>query len=75
MVEPGGRLLIVDFGQCESLPRWFNSGLFRWLDLFHVTPRAALGPFMRALAASSGGTIEWTSLYRGYAWQASLLLP
>jgi len=75
LVAPGGRLYIVDFGQCEVLPRWFKRGLFRWLDLFHVTPRADLETFLRALASSRRAVMQWRPLYRGYAWQASLALP
>lgn len=75
LVAPGGSLLAVDFGQCESLPRWFRTGLFRWLDLFHVTPRRDLDVFTRALASSHGARFVWQPLYRGYAWRASLTLP
>ncbi|MEQ8747491.1 class I SAM-dependent methyltransferase [Pyruvatibacter sp.] len=38
----GGRLLLVDFGQQERLPRWFSRLLMWWLKQFHVTPRADL---------------------------------
>jgi S-adenosylmethionine-diacylgycerolhomoserine-N-methlytransferase len=75
MVAPGGNLLVVDFGQCERLPRWFRRGLFRWLDLFHVTPRADLETFLRALAAAHAARLDWQPRYRGYAWRASLILP
>jgi len=75
MAAAGGEIQVVDFGQCESLPRWFKHGQFRWLDLFHVTPRANLAGFMKALASSRRAGIEWQSLYRGYAWRASLILP
>jgi S-adenosylmethionine-diacylgycerolhomoserine-N-methlytransferase len=75
MLSPGGKLFVVDFGQCEALPRWCKRGLFSWLDLFHVTPRADLEPFMRALASSHGARLEWQPLYSGYAWRASLILP
>jgi len=75
MLAAGGKILIVEFGQCESLPRWFKRGQFRWLDLFHVTPRADLETIMRALASSHGARMEWQSLYRGYAWRANLILP
>jgi S-adenosylmethionine-diacylgycerolhomoserine-N-methlytransferase len=75
MVAPGGSLLAVDFGQCESLPRWFKGALFRWLELFHVCPRRDLEVFMRALASSHGAELIWQPLHRGYAWKASLILP
>ena len=41
-VAPGGKLMIVDFGQCEALPSPFRSLLWWWLAKFHVTPRAKL---------------------------------
>jgi S-adenosylmethionine-diacylgycerolhomoserine-N-methlytransferase len=75
MVAPGGKVMAVDFGQCELLPRWFKRALFRWLDLFHVTPRRDLEVFMRPLASSRDARFEWHALYRGYAWRASLIFP
>ena len=75
MIMAGGKILVVDFGQCGQLPRWFQRGQFRWLDLFYATPRPDLESFMKALASSRGARIEWQSLYRGYTWQASLILP
>ena len=65
-----GELHIVDFGQCEALPRGFRNGLFRWLDLFHVSPRAELRNELARLAKASGATIHFDAPYRGYAWLA-----
>lgn len=66
-VKPGGSLHIVDFGQQESLPRWFRGLLFAWLARFHVTPRGAL---FDVVAAIGGKRVRLKRLYRGYAWQA-----
>jgi S-adenosylmethionine-diacylgycerolhomoserine-N-methlytransferase len=69
VVEPGGSLHVVDFGQQEGLPRWFRVMLRRWLERFHVTPRADLFSVAQRLAALQGATVETRALYRGYAWE------
>ncbi|MBT2187692.1 class I SAM-dependent methyltransferase [Sphingobium nicotianae] len=70
VVEPGGSLHIVDFGQQEGLPGWFRSGLRGWLTKFHVTPRADLFEVVERIAAEQGAVARRRSLYRGYAWEA-----
>lgn len=37
-VAPGGRVVVVDFGDLTGVPGWFGRGLRRWLDAFHVHP-------------------------------------
>lgn len=65
-----GALHIVDFGQQERLPRAFRAALLAWLARFHVTPRARL---RQALERAAGDrTVDFTPLYRGYAWAAIL---
>ena len=54
--RPGGRLLIVDFGEQERLPAWFRRSLFAWLAKFHVTPRADLEGALAALAAATAAS-------------------
>ena len=54
LLAPAGELHIVDFGQCEGLPRGFRNLLFRWLDVFHVTPRAELKNALMQLAKETG---------------------
>jgi S-adenosylmethionine-diacylgycerolhomoserine-N-methlytransferase len=67
-LKPGGELHVVDFGQQERLPRAFRAALFAWLQRFHVEPRARLEA---ALADTPGiARRDFTSLWRGYAWQA-----
>lgn len=71
-LSPAGELHVVDFGQCEHLPPMSRQLLFRWLEHFSVRPRAGLLGELRRIAASIGGTIEFDSLYRGYAWSLVL---
>ncbi len=73
VVEPGGSLHIVDFGQQEGLPGWFRTGLQAWLTKFHVTPRADLFEAVERIAAAQGATARCRSLYRGYAWEAVIV--
>ncbi len=74
-LAPGGSLHIVDFGQQERLPRWFKAVLFRWLAMFHVSPRAGMRETLAKIAEKRGADIEVRSLYRGYAWLAVLRVP
>ncbi len=69
LLSADGELHIVDFGQCEGLPRGFRVALFRWLDLFHVSPRAGL---KNELANIPGTSVHFETFYRGYAWLAKV---
>ncbi len=71
---PAGELHIVDFGQQERLPRFCRAILFKWLALFHVSPRADMREVLEVFASSRSATLTFTSLYRGYAWHAVLRL-
>ena len=66
-VAPGGRLHVVDFGQQAGWPRWCKTALFAWLAHFTVTPRSDLEDALASAAASSGASLEFQRLYRGYA--------
>ena len=72
LLSPDGELHIVDFGQCEMLPRWFHRVLFRWLDIFHVTPRASLKGELNRLTSQSDFLVQFEELFGGYAWLASV---
>jgi S-adenosylmethionine-diacylgycerolhomoserine-N-methlytransferase len=74
-LAPGGRLLVVDFGRQDGLPRAFARGLFAWLALFHVHPIGDLPDALGGLAARHGLTLDCRSLYRGYAVYAVLERP
>jgi S-adenosylmethionine-diacylgycerolhomoserine-N-methlytransferase len=67
LVGKEGRVLVVDFGDQEKLPRWFRSLLFAWLERFSVTPRLELPSVFATAAAAAGGRAETRFLYRGYA--------
>jgi S-adenosylmethionine-diacylgycerolhomoserine-N-methlytransferase len=71
-LAPGGRLMIVDFGDQGGWPRWFRKALRGWLAKFHVTPRLALEPTLAALAASRGLRVDFRPLYRRYAYLAAV---
>lgn len=64
----GGRLMVVDFGMQERLPRWFSGVLMWWLRQFHVSPRAELGDAVDGL-----GKGEMQQLYGDYARIAEIL--
>jgi S-adenosylmethionine-diacylgycerolhomoserine-N-methlytransferase len=72
LLSRDGELHIVDFGQFEGLPRGFRTMLFRWLGLFHVSPRADLRQEITRLAKANGASIHFKAPYRGYAWLAKI---
>jgi S-adenosylmethionine-diacylgycerolhomoserine-N-methlytransferase len=67
-LTPGGELHIADFGDQRGLPVWFRTALHRWLDAFHVTPRASLFAVSADVARAIGGAAEARRLYRGFVW-------
>lgn len=71
-LNPGGSLLIVDFGQQERLPVWFRELLRAWLRRFHVEPRATLENAAVAAAKTRGARVDFQPLYGGYAWSARI---
>jgi S-adenosylmethionine-diacylgycerolhomoserine-N-methlytransferase len=68
----GGSLHIVDFGQYERLPGWTKRFHFESLNDFHVFPRRELPAVLKRVAEDQGLGLEFTPLYRGYAWSAAL---
>lgn len=75
VLAPGGSLHIVDFGRQERLPAWFRAALRSWLDRFHVAPRDNLRSFLESVSQQTGASLEFESLYRGYAVRAVLTVP
>lgn len=71
LLNPGGRLQIVDFGACEAMPVEFKRLLYWWLRRFHVEPRLELGRALRTLATTPE-KVKVETLYRGYALSAVL---
>ena len=74
-VAPGGRLHIVDFGQCDRLPAAFKGALFKFLDHYTVTPRADLEAQCRRAAGPRGLRVAFHKLHRGYTDYAVLSHP
>jgi S-adenosylmethionine-diacylgycerolhomoserine-N-methlytransferase len=67
LLAPGGSLHIVDFGDQADMPSWFRGLLAKWLELFHVRPRAELEREFSAQAGARGLVHKHAALYRGYA--------
>ena len=72
VLAPGGRLMVVDFGQQEALPGVWRRAINGWLARWHVTPRADLPAVIDSLAGRPGWSGGVTPRYRGYAWQGEL---
>lgn len=71
-LAPKGQLHIVDFGQYERLPALAKRIHFKSLNDFHVFPRRELPAVLKRVAEEQGLVLDFTPLYRGYAWGASL---
>jgi len=71
-LAPGGSLHIVDFGQYERLPGWAKRLHFKSLNDFHVFPRRELPAVLTRVAEAQDLALDFTPLYRGYAWSAVL---
>lgn len=71
-LAPGGSLHIVDFGQYERLPGWAKRLHFKSLNDFHVFPRRELPAVLTRVAEAQDMALDFTPLYRGYAWSAVL---
>ncbi|MGH1419894.1 MAG: class I SAM-dependent methyltransferase [Hyphomicrobiaceae bacterium] len=72
MLAPGGELHIVDFGQCERLPKAFKRMLFAFLSHYTVTPRYDFEPHICDTAQLHGLSVEFQRLHRGYTDYAKL---
>ena len=67
LVEPGGTLSIVDFGDQHGLPRWFRSGLRQWLRGFDVHPRDDMPDWLDGVAGELALEIRSDRPFAGYA--------
>jgi S-adenosylmethionine-diacylgycerolhomoserine-N-methlytransferase len=74
-VSPGGRLHIVDFGQCDRLPTAFKVALFKFLDHYTVTPRPDLEAECRRAGDARGLDLSFQRLHRDYTDYAVLARP
>ena len=68
-LAPHGELHIIDFGDQQRLPRWFDRSLRNWLGRFHVTPRGDLKAVLERLP---GTEVRHQMLLRNYAQYARL---
>jgi S-adenosylmethionine-diacylgycerolhomoserine-N-methlytransferase len=67
VVAEGGRLMVIDFGDCRGLPSVFREALNVWLSWFGVHPREKLEEDLFACARERGFKLAFRPLYRGYA--------
>lgn len=72
MLAPNGEIHLIDFSQCERLPRLFRHILFAWLARFSVEPRADLEDHLVTFARDAGMEFDIMQLYCGYAVHAKL---
>ena len=75
LLAPGGRLLMVDFGDCAGLPSPFRALLRAWLAQFHVTPRLDLSGQADRLARAAGFRAECRRGPFGYYQLITLTRP
>lgn len=66
LLAEDGELHIVDFGQCENWPSLFKKLLFKWLGLFHVSPRAELAVVLKKLAVELNFKLVSENDFGGY---------
>ncbi|AJP74723.1 methyltransferase [Sphingomonas hengshuiensis] len=72
VLAPGGSLHIIDFGQYERLPALAKRLHFKSLNDFHVFPRRELPAVLKRVAEAEGLAMDFTPLWRGYAWSGGL---
>ena len=72
VVADGGKLMVVDFGDCGGLPGVFRAALSVWLSWFGVHPREKLRDDLSTFARESGFKLTFRALYRGYAFLGAL---
>ncbi len=71
-VTPGGKLVMIDFGDFERYPPLLRRAQLAWLRNFSVVPIQAMDRKLGMLAEQMGFAAETVKLYGGYAIQASL---
>jgi S-adenosylmethionine-diacylgycerolhomoserine-N-methlytransferase len=70
LLPSGGEIHIVDFAGQDDLPAFFRKFLFWWLQKFHVFYKPEIEAYLRRLEIEKQGTLEFHSLYKGYAYRA-----
>lgn len=71
-LKTGGKLVIVDFWDQAELPGLFAACLKRWLALFHVHYRPEVHDALVALGQSGRADVAFESVYRRYAYIATV---
>jgi S-adenosylmethionine-diacylgycerolhomoserine-N-methlytransferase len=66
-LRTGGTLHVVDFGDADDLPGWFQGLLAWWLDKFHVAHRPETGAWFERQAAAGCGRLETRTIGGRYA--------
>ena len=69
LLSKEGELHIVDFGQCEKWPSPFKKLLFKWLNLFQVSPRSELSAVLTELNKEGKCSLISQQDFGGYAWR------
>lgn len=72
LLEPGGALLIADFGAQQGIRALPRAALAKWLAMFDVVPRLELREELRRIAAARGLMTEAQEMFGGYAVLAAL---
>lgn len=75
LLEPGGSLYIVDFGDQKQLGAILRAPLNLWLGAFSVEPRLELASEIAEIARNGHLRFETDQIYRGYAVVAALHKP
>lgn len=72
LLEPGGTLLIADFGSQQGIGPLPRAALAKWLAMFDVKPRLELQEELQMIAAARGLMTEAQEMFGGYAILAAL---
>lgn len=70
VTSASGKLMLVDFGQLQGLPRIVHSALMAWLRLFHVHPDPSVLFGAKEAAEAAKRDFAAQSLYGDYCWLA-----
>lgn len=70
LLPSGGEIHIVDFGGQDQLPLPFRKALFWWLEVFHVYYKPEIIDYLKQLESENKGTLEFETLFKGYAYRA-----
>jgi S-adenosylmethionine-diacylgycerolhomoserine-N-methlytransferase len=72
LLNPTGRLFLVDFWDQQNWPSIIRRLLVRWLALFHVRYEPMMIDYLKTLAVSNAATFELQAIFHRYAFLASI---